>query len=66
MAKKKVNVLQVTAKRAGFRRAGLSFGQETQTIPVDTLKREQIAALKAEPMLVVVEGTVDVETEAAE
>ena len=56
MAKKKVNVLQVTAKRAGFRRAGLAFGSETQTIPVDTLKKEQAAALKAEPMLVVVEG----------
>lgn len=61
MAKtKQVDVLQVTAKRASFRRAGIQFGEETKTIPVDTLKKEQIAALKAEPMLVVVEGKMDV------
>lgn len=62
MAKtKQVDVLQVTAKRASFRRAGLQFGQEMQTIPVETLKKDQVAALKAEPLLVVVEGKMDVE-----
>ena len=62
MAKtKQVDVLQITAKRASFRRAGLQFGQETQVIPVETLSKTQVAALKSEPMLVVVEGKMDVE-----
>jgi hypothetical protein len=61
MANKKVQVLQVTAKRAGFRRAGIAFGPETVTLPVAALSKEQVAALKAEPMLVVVEGTTEIE-----
>lgn len=61
MAKKQISVLQVTARRASFRRAGITFGNETSTIPVETLSREQVAALKSEPLLVVVEGKMDVE-----
>lgn len=34
-----------------FRRAGLAFTEADTTIAVDSLKAEQIEALKAEPML---------------
>lgn len=67
MAKKqKVAVLQVRAMRASFRRAGFTFGTEATNIPLADLKRDQIAAIKAEPMLVAVETEIEVdEAEAA-
>ena len=48
--------LKVTSKQDGFRRAGIAFSAKEPTIldPKD-LKKEQIAQLEAEPMLVVTE-----------
>ncbi len=66
MAKKKVPVIQVTAKREKFRRAGFEFTHETRTIPVVDLSKEQLKAIKAEAMLVVVEGEMEVATEGSE
>lgn len=48
MAKK----IRITAKRDGFRRAGIAH-HGTQTYPADHFSEEELAALKAEPMLVV-------------
>lgn len=52
---KKVPALRVQAKAASFRRAGLTFGREEQVIALDKLTDEQVAAIKAEPMLAVIE-----------
>ena len=46
--------LKITAKRDGFRRAGRAWTGET-TVSADKFSDAQIAALKAEPNLVVEE-----------
>lgn len=46
--------LTITAKKDGFRRAGRAW-KGTTTVDADKFTKEQIAALKAEPMLVVAE-----------
>lgn len=51
MAKK----LQIVAKTDSFRRAGYEFGSTATLIDPDKLSKEQIAALKSEPKLVVTE-----------
>lgn len=45
--------ITVTAKRPGFRRAGRAWPGEPTTVPLSALTADQIAALRAEPMLVV-------------
>ncbi len=50
--------LQVTAKRDGFRRAGIEFNG-TNTLPMSELTEDQVEAIKAEPMLVVTEVDID-------
>lgn len=62
---KKVKVLQVTSKRPSFRRAGFEFGPEAVTLEVANLSKDQVAALKAEPNLVVVEGEAEIGEAAA-
>jgi hypothetical protein len=50
--------LQVAAKRAGFRRAGRAWPAEPTVVPIggeDGLSEDQVAALKGEPNLFVVE-----------
>lgn len=47
--------LRIVARPDSFRRAGREFGREPQEILLDDLTKEQIAALKAEPELVVTE-----------
>jgi hypothetical protein len=59
VAEKGVRVLYVTAKRPSFRRAGIEFGGEQKRLVVSELTNEQIAQLKAEPLLVVVEAVED-------
>ncbi len=59
---KKRAALRISSKADGFRRAGLAFTREPIDVPLENLTKEQIAALKAEPMLVVAE----VEIEAGE
>lgn len=66
MAKKKQAVLQVTARPDKFRRAGFTFTREVTTLVLKDLKKEQIAALKEEPNLVVIETEVEAESEGSE
>lgn len=47
--------LKVVPKREGFRRAGHVFSGEGKTIAYADLTEGQVAQLKAEPMLVVME-----------
>ena len=54
-------MLQVIAKRDGFRRAGREWSGTT-TVPLDELTKEQVEQLQAEPQLVtqlLVEAIVD-------
>ena len=54
-------ILQVIAKRDGFRRAGREWSGTT-TVPLDELTKEQVEQLQAEPQLVTqlwVEAIVD-------
>jgi chromosome segregation ATPase len=46
-------VIDITAKRDGFRRAGLVHSDKTQTYPLSRFTKEQLEQLKSEPMLVV-------------
>ena len=48
-------ILRISARREGFRRAGIAHTVAPADHPLDTLTAKQIAALKAEPMLLVVE-----------
>jgi hypothetical protein len=57
---KKVAGLRVSAKVAGFRRAGRAWSKDAQDVPVSGFTKEQIAQLKAEPMLSVVEVEIEV------
>ena len=56
---KTVKTLRVVARTEGFRRAGYAFGAEPRHVPLADLKPEQIAALKAEPQLVVVDDEIE-------
>jgi hypothetical protein len=46
-------VIDITAKREGFRRAGIAHSETTKTYPVSRFTPAQLAQLKAEPMLIV-------------
>lgn len=46
-------VIDITAKRDGFRRAGMVHSEQTQTYPLSQFTKEQIRQLREEPMLVV-------------
>ncbi len=48
-----------STRKAGFRRAGYRFSVEPTVISVADLSEEQIAALKAEPNLLVEEVDLD-------
>lgn len=48
-------ILRITARRDGFRRAGRAWTVAPQDVPADTLSDDQLAALRAEPMLTVIE-----------
>lgn len=49
-----MTILRITAKRDGFRRAGIAH-HGTVDHPAERFTLEQIAALKSEPMLIVQE-----------
>lgn len=54
----------ITAKRDGFRRLGIAHSAQGTAYPDDHFTPAQLAVLKAEPMLVVVEGAeVDLDQE---
>lgn len=46
-------VIDITAKRDGFRRAGLAHSEKTTTYPLSDFTKEQLKQLQNEPMLVV-------------
>jgi dGTP triphosphohydrolase len=46
-------VIDITAKREGFRRAGMTHSDQTQTYPLSRFSKTQLEQLQAEPMLVV-------------
>jgi hypothetical protein len=48
-------MIRITAKQDGFRRAGMAHTKEPKEYPDGKFTREQMAALKAEPMLIVEE-----------
>lgn len=50
--------LAVRALRDGFRRAGRAWSKEETTVPLAELDEAQVAALEAEPLLVVKRVTV--------
>ncbi|MCJ8285108.1 HI1506-related protein [Halomonas sp.] len=54
-SKEKRDALRVRALGERFRRAGLAFGRNETVLYVDELSDDQVAALKAEPRLVVIE-----------
>lgn len=58
---KKVPGLRIKAKAKSFRRAGLAFGEQPIDVPLSELSKDQRAALKAEPMLVVEDIEITVE-----
>lgn len=46
-------VIDITAKRDGFRRAGMVHSEQTKTYPLSDFTKAQLELLKSEPMLVV-------------
>lgn len=46
-------MIRITAKQDGFRRAGMAHTKDPKEYADNKFTREQLAALKAEPMLIV-------------
>ena len=46
-------MIVITSKQEGFRRAGIAHSLTPKEYPDDKFTKEQMAALKAEPMLIV-------------
>lgn len=55
----KIKALRITARRDDFRRAGIDHPATPVDHPLDRLSKAQIAQLKDEPGLVVVEVEID-------
>jgi hypothetical protein len=47
------NALRITSAREGFRRAGWKWSSQPTTVPLTEFSAEQVAMLRAEPMLTV-------------
>lgn len=54
-AGKTIAGLRVVAKTAGFRRAGRAWSDKPTEVPVSEFKREQLAQLRADPGLIVID-----------
>ena len=50
-----MEVIRITSKHDGFRRAGISHPAHPTDYPAEDITPEQLAALQADPMLVVQE-----------
>jgi hypothetical protein len=59
----KVPGLRVSAKVAGFRRAGRAWSATPEDVPASEFTKEQIAQLKADPSLTVAAIEIEVEVE---
>jgi len=46
-------MIRITAKQDGFRRAGIAHPKEATEYPDEQFSKEQLRAIKEEPMLVV-------------
>ncbi len=46
-------MIRIKSKQAGFRRCGIAHAEKTVEYPDDKFTPEQLAILKAEPMLIV-------------
>lgn len=57
----KIPALRITARRDGFRRAGIEHPAKPVDHPLDSLTKTQIALLKDEPGLVVQEVELEAE-----
>lgn len=57
----KIKVLRVVARTESFRRAGFQFSADPKDIPMDTLSKQQLAAIVADRTLVATEIEVDEE-----
>lgn len=62
--KETVKGLRVTAKAGGFRRAGRAWPGTAVDVPLTDLSKDQIALIRAEPMLVVEDVDIAVEVSA--
>ena len=62
---KKVPGLSIASRTASFRRAGLGFTAEPRLVPLAELTKEQLAALRAESMLIVTDVQIDAPADAA-
>ncbi|EKN5996299.1 HI1506-related protein [Yersinia enterocolitica] len=47
-------IIEITARRDGFRRCGVAHSAKTTVWPMDAFTPEQLEVLKADPMLIVV------------
>lgn len=56
---RKLPALRIRSKTAGFRRAGRAWGTEAQDVPLSEFTKEQLAQLRAEANLVVVDCEID-------
>lgn len=59
----KVPGLRISAKAAGFRRAGRAWGSAPEDVAASDFSKQQIADLKAESMLSVVDIEIEVAAE---
>ena len=51
--KEELKMIKIRSKKAGFRRCGLAHPKEEAQYPDDRFSKEELAILKAEPMLTV-------------
>jgi hypothetical protein len=64
--RRRESMIRIISKKEGFRRCGIAFSGTPVDYPNDTFTAQQIAALEAEPMLVVMEVPDDPETNDSE
>ncbi len=57
--KKSVAGLKVICRKDGFWRAGRLWTKEPRTVALDSFSKEQVEQLKAEPMLIVEEVSIE-------
>ena len=65
-APKKQPALRVSSRPATFRRAGLVFTREAQDVPLSDLTKEQIKAIREEPLLAVADVEIELALETKE
>lgn len=58
--KKTTPGIRVVATTAGFRRAGRAWSVEPSDVPLRDLNKEQIAQIRAEPLLAVIDIDIDI------